>query len=93
MFTHKYLHTRLGQIKHWAGERSSRRERPSLFLRRQKRRTLKNISVLFVWLFPLPFLLFQFLSRLLFLNDAVVRRGESLSRIILTAGTFQHLYS
>lgn len=35
MYTHKYLRTRLGQIKHWAGERSSRRERSSLFLRRQ----------------------------------------------------------
>lgn len=35
VYTYKYLHTRLGQIKHWAGKRSSRRERFSLFLRCQ----------------------------------------------------------
>lgn len=40
VYTHKYLHTRLGQIKHWAGERSSRRERFLPFPALSKCRTL-----------------------------------------------------
>lgn len=75
LHTYKYLHTHLGQIKHWAGERSSRRERSSLFLHRQ------NAAGLFEEYFctfclVVSLLLFQFLSHLRFLNDAVVRRGE-----------------
>lgn len=78
--THKYLHTHLGQIKHWAGERSSRRERSSLFLRRQNAGLFEEYFCTFCLVVSLTLLLFLFLSHFRFLNDAAFRRGESYTR-------------
>lgn len=81
LHTYKYLHTHLGQIKHWAGERSSRRERSSLFLRRQNAGLFEEYFCTFCLVVSLSLLLFQFLSHLRFLNDAVVTRSEGVKRV------------